>query len=338
MTDDEVPPGSTRPAAQQSTRRPGDTAAVRPRDVPATVRYRPDLRTAIDRQRRRGELVRLRRGRYGPPVADDGGIARRRERQVLQLVAAVESSLHTDFVFSHETAALLHGLSHYRLAPEVHVSQSWKPRVRPADRQLRRHPVDVPDQDRTLLTGRPVTTVERTLVDCARWLPGAQALVVADSALRAGADLGVVGRVLGDAAGHPGVRRARRVVALADARAESPGESLVRWHLEESGFDLPSPDLSVEVATTAGTYWIDLGWPELRVGIEFDGAVKYSGGTYGDPTSRLVAEKRRHDALTEAGWVVVRVMWADLTDPARLVARVRQAVAMARRRNRRPAR
>lgn len=261
------------------------------------------------------------------PVPDEGGIALRRERQVLQLAAAVASTLRTDFVFSHETAALLHGLSHYRLGEQVHVAQSWKPPSRSSGRQLRRHPVDVPAGDRMLVGGRPVTTLERTLVDCARWLPGDRALVIADSALRAGADPVVVDRVLGDARGRAGVRRARRIVALADARAESPGESLVRWHLDEHGFDVP--DLAVRVSTPVGDSWVDLGWPGLRVGIEFDGAVKYSGGAYGDPAGRLFAEKRRHDALVEAGWVLLRVVWADLREPARLIARVHRALVAA---------
>ncbi|MDO8150823.1 hypothetical protein [Isoptericola sp. b408] len=323
MPNDDVPTAArpTRP------RRPGDTAPVRPRDVPTALRFRDDRRTAVERRRRRGELVRRRRGRYFPPVADDGGVALRRERTVLQLVGAVASTLRTDFVFSHETAALLHGLSHYRLGEQVHVSQAWKPPARPSSRQLRRHAVDVPPGDRTLVGGRPVTTLERTLVDCARSLPGDRSLVIADSALRAGADRRRVDRVLAEAAGRPGVRRARRIVALADARAESPGESLVRWHLDERGF--APPDLAVPVLTEVGTCWVDLGWPDRQVGIEFDGAVKYSGGTYGDPSRRLVAEKRRHDALVEAGWFILRLVWADLTDPARLVARISRALASA---------
>ena len=61
--------------------------------------------------------------------------------------------------------------------------------------------------------------------------------------------------------------------------------------------------------------------------VEFDGAVKYSGGEYGDPRGRLLAEKARHDALVEAGWLVLRVTWDDLSDPDLLLGRIRAALA-----------
>ncbi|MFE5293788.1 hypothetical protein ACFQ8T_16555 [Isoptericola sp. NPDC056618] len=250
---------------------------------------------------------------------------------MLSLAAAVAAVLETDFVFSNETAALVHGLNVYGLTEAVHVCQGSKPAGRQApDPYLRRHPIAVPDRDRAVVSGRPVTTVERTMVDCARWLPGPRALVVADSALRAGADLEIVARLLDEAAGKPGVQQARRIVEVSDVRAESAGESLVRWFVLEAG--LGAVELAIESPTRRGRYWVDLGWPALKVGVEFDGLVKYSGGRFGDPRERLLAEKRRHDALTEAGWILVHVTWDDLRDPAALVARIRAALATGHRR------
>ncbi len=248
---------------------------------------------------------------------------------MLARIVAASRTLHTDYCFSHESAALLHGLGVYRLAEEVHVSQAWKPKVRRGrGTPLRRHPIDVPAWDRTTTaTGLPVTTLERTMIDCARWLPGERGLVVADSGLRAGADRRVAASVLAEAAGRPGVRQARRILELADARSESVGESRLRWILHAAGVEVPS--LAVAVETWRGTVWVDAGWPDVQVGIEFDGAVKYSGGEYGDPRERLLTEKRRHDALTEAGWTILRVTWDDLSDPGRLVARIARALAEA---------
>lgn len=213
---------------------------------------------------------------------------------MLATAAAVASSLSTDYWLSHETAALLHGLAVYRLREEVHVTHEWKPPARDkAAIPLVRHAIPLPERDRTVVRGRPVTTLERTLVDCARWLPGSRALVVADSALRAGVDQEVVREILAEAAGRQGVRQARSIVELADPRAESPGESIVRWLVHEA--HLGAPELAVEAETWRGTYWIDLGWPDLRIGIEFDGAVKYSGGGYGIPSS---VSWRRNAATT----------------------------------------
>ncbi|MFE6971894.1 hypothetical protein [Isoptericola sp. NPDC057653] len=331
MADDTRGPPAERPRDRRGSRRPGDTALPAPRRLPEVIRSGPWRRSVIERQVRRGDLRPVRRGVYVPSVTEDGGPALRRERRVLALAAAVAAGLKTDVVLSHETAALVHGLNLYGLAEEVHVCQDSKPAGRRTpDPHLRRHPIVVPDRDRTDVSGRPVTTIERTMVDCARWLPGARALVVADSALRAGADPDVVALLLDEASGRPGVRQARRIVEVADARAESVGESLVRWFVLEA--DLGPVELAVEAPTRRGRYWVDLGWPTLEVGIEFDGLVKYSGGEFGDPRQRLLAEKRRHDALTEAGWTLVHVTWEDLRDPAALIARIRAALAAAYRR------
>ena len=59
--------------------------------------------------------------------------------------------------------------------------------------------------------------------------------------------------------------------------------------------------------------------------IEFDGLVKYQDGSRGAEV--LVAEKLREDSLRGLGYEVVRVVWADLADPARLLRRIEQAIA-----------
>ena len=62
--------------------------------------------------------------------------------------------------------------------------------------------------------------------------------------------------------------------------------------------------------------------------VEFDGAMKYAGAAGRDA---LVREKAREDALRELGFEVVRITWADLDHPERIVARIRRAVARAER-------
>jgi very-short-patch-repair endonuclease len=59
--------------------------------------------------------------------------------------------------------------------------------------------------------------------------------------------------------------------------------------------------------------------------VEFDGATKYAAGD----RRALFAEKQREDALRRAGWVVVRLVWADLDHPERVRNRVLQALALA---------
>jgi hypothetical protein len=313
--------------ARRSPRSPGRADDATPLvRLPPVTRFSPERRAEISAGLRRGTLVRLRQGVYlGAPAAATAPAIRRRESVVANAVALAER-LTTKYWFSHSTAAVLHGLWTWHLADEVHVTQLGNPSVRRrADPGVRRHWTTLAEADRTAVEGLPVTSLERTIVDCARSLPPEAGIVVADSGLRAGADLDRVAVALEAAAGGRGVRRARQVLAEADGRSESPGESIVRWIAVAAG--LPRPEPNVTVLTWRGTYRLDLAWTGHRLAVEFDGAVKYSGGDYGDPQQRLLAEKLRHDALTEAGWFLLRVTWADLAEPDVVARRIRSALA-----------
>ncbi|MFD6167358.1 hypothetical protein ACFWFR_19460 [Oerskovia sp. NPDC060287] len=287
-----------------------------PRLHPTSAFTRSELRARLAD----GVLVRVRRGVVARLDPGPG----RRERLVLARGAAFANDATTAFWLSHSTAAVLWGCWTYRLQDRADVTQLTPPSVVRRDGDpvhlVARHWTPLPERDRTVLDGLPVTTLERTVVDCARTLRGAGALVVADSGLRLGADPVLVDTILTEAAGGRGVRSARQVLALADGASESPGESVVRWLVHEAG--LPALDLQLLVPTWAGVFRLDLGWSDLQVAVEFDGAVKYSTLADGDATARFMAEKQRHDALVEAGWLVLRVTWADLDQPDRLIARL----------------
>ncbi|ANC31101.1 hypothetical protein [Isoptericola dokdonensis] len=319
MTDDSTGP------RRRDTVRPGDRRGLTPAAVPPAVRFDERRRPELRRRRRDGSLERLRKGVYLAPVAGDGGVARRRQDELLRRVRAVESRLDVDHWFSHTTAAVLHGCWTWRLSAVVHLTQLRPPnQSQVRERDLHRHWTTLPPRDRTDVGGIPVTTLERTVVGCARLVPPGQALVVADSAVRGGADVELIADILDESAGKRGVVRARTVLDLVDPRSESPGESVLRWTLHDEG--LPRPEVGLAVDTRLGTFWLDLAWPEQRVAVEFDGLVKYSGGDYGDPSARVVAEKARQDALEEAGWVVIRVVWSDLAEGAALAERIRLAL------------
>lgn len=295
-------------------------AAVTPRHPPPATRFVEHRRAEIDELVRAGELTRIRRGVYLPPV-DHSSPSRRREGEVLNEIRGVAERLTTDYVFSHTSAALLHGCWVWRLQPEVHVSQSRSPKaLKASERSLRRHHVTIQAGDRGVVGGLPVTSIERTVVDCASLLPPAQAIVIADSGLRLGADPDELRRIIGSKRHTRGIRQARLVVDRATVQSESPGESIVRWFVINSG--LPEPASQVKVDTHRGPKWIDLGWPERKIGIEFDGMGKYRD------RDDLLAEKQRQDALAEAGWTIIRVTWDELDHPERLMARIKAALSV----------
>ena len=124
----------------------------------------------------------------------------------------------------------------------------------------------------------------------------------------------------------PGTPAARRVVAFADGRSESVGESRSRVAIAAAG--LPVPMLQWEVRAPGSGDLIgrvDFGWPGLRTVGEFDGLVKYGYGYGKDPVDVLVEEKRREDALRAQGLTVVRWTWGELGNFAPVAARLRGA-------------
>ncbi len=281
----------------------------------------------LARSRATGSVERVRWGAYLPVVPSQGR-GRDARRRVLARIAAVQAQLAVDHWFSHESAAVIWGCDTVRLSGAVHLTQEGRP-ARRGRELLVRHHGGVPLDQRGVVHGLPVTSLERTLVDCAAMLPPDRALVIADSGLRLGADPATIDRLLVARAGARGVRRARTTLALADGRAESPGETLVRQVLSTSGIAVPEPQ--VPVVTHRGTFRLDLGWRTQRLGLEFDGFVKYSGA-FGSTAAEVVfAEKQRQDAIEDEGWRVIRVTWDELSRPEALVARVARALAGARR-------
>jgi very-short-patch-repair endonuclease len=281
-------------------------------------------RAELDRLLSGGVLHRLRRGAYAEQVPTQGR-ARDARREALARIAAVAAQTSLDACFSHASAALIWGCPVLRPSTEVHVIQRSHPGPR-SDDCLVRHVGVLGPEDRTTVRGLPVTGLARTMVDCACVLHEREGLVIADAALRLGADPARVERALRARAGCRGVVRARRVLALADVRAESAGETLARWEMLRAG--LPAPDLQVPVRTRRCWRYLDLGWPDRRVGLEFDGRVKYTGEVGPGGVEALIAEKARQEELEEEGWTVLRASWRDVhVDGAALALRVRRALA-----------
>lgn len=69
---------------------------------------------------------------------------------------------------------------------------------------------------------------------------------------------------------------------------------------------------------------VDFMFRAQRTIVEFDGAVKYDGS---DGRRELVREKRREDRLRAGGYQVVRLTWADLDDPLRVLHLIHSAFA-----------
>jgi hypothetical protein len=100
--------------------------------------------------------------------------------------------------------------------------------------------------------------------------------------------------------GMRGVIRLRAFAPLVDGRTQSPAEAvtLLRWI--DAGI-LPRLQPQVEVERPGQwSYWIDLGVPELRYGVEYDGEEWHDR----TPEQRARDRKRRAWLRDEMGWII----------------------------------
>lgn len=300
------------------TRRPGPASPVQHDTTPLPRIHlaRDHPATEVAARVRAGEWTRVRSGAYVEPRAEASASAVRRHLSLARLVALREQ-LSIPYVLSHESAALLWGLPVLRQPARTHLVQRSRPTSRGA-RDVIRHVFDVPEDQRTVHREHPVTTLERTVVDCAMTLGAHGGLVVADAALHVGADRAGCLAILAGMAGRHGAPTARAILDLADDGSESPGETSARFVLLRAG--LPVPETQVAVSTPLGMFWTDLGWREWRLLAEYDGRLKY--GAAGTASEVVVQEKRRQQAIEEAGWRVIRLTKEDLREPLEMVRRL----------------
>jgi hypothetical protein len=262
---------------------------------------RATSRREVDRALERGSVVALARGRYALASVDEA------------LAAAHSRSA----VVSHGSAALHHGWQ-VRLPPELpHLTVPPNRHVPPRARAgVRLHwsalgPDDITDG---------VTSHDRTLADCLREGPFADALCVADSALRGGYPAARLTALARDLRG-PGSALARRVAACADGRAANAFESALR----AITLDVPSLHVVPQVSLRAGGVF--LGRPDLvddRLGIALEAD---SFEWHGDRAA-LRRDARRYNRLSVRGWLVLRFVWEDVMfRPAEVAAVLAAAVA-----------
>lgn len=279
--------------------------------------------TEIRHAVRRGSLIRVAPAAFIDAAAYAGLSS---NQQYLVRVAAMTE--RCELAVSQASAVALHGLPLFGTSTDhVHFTRNAHGGgKRTTARWV--HVSDLPDDQCQVIRGVTVTSPARTIVDLARTSPLATCVVAGDAALHNGLTTSnQLQEMLDFVIWHKGHPRAVRAVAVLDGRSESPGESLLRVVLTQQG--LPRPELQIEVTDATGRFVgrVDLGYLDQGVLIEFDGKIKYTAlrAPGQDLTDAVLAEKAREERLTELGWLVVRVTWADLSRPEQLAGRIRSA-------------
>lgn len=266
-----------------------------------------------------GQLIRVARGMY---YRSDAWADLSVDDRHLALLAA-HHEFHArlrevQFVYSHLSAARLFGLDLWDPDSLIHLTRPRSLRLAAHRGEVMVHADRFDAADVSEIRGVPVTGLERTVVDCARYLRRGQAQIVVDHGLRLGADLAKLNALLADAAGKRGVQTARAAVDLGSALSESAGESLLLYLLDSMPF--PMPEQQLVVVTRYGRHRVDFGWRDVRRGLEFDGKRKYFDF---EPTDEAIfKERQRERAMMEDGWRLLRVEWRDLFREAELRARI----------------
>lgn len=121
---------------------------------------------------------------------------------------------------------------------------------------------------------------------------------------------------------HPAHALLERSIELVDARTESPGETRTRLIMLGLGFT-PVPQVVIRDKQGAFIGRVDFLIAGTKVVVEFDGMTKYASA------QDLADEKRRELRLQRAGYVVVRLVWADLAHPERIRRLILDALAAA---------
>jgi len=165
-----------------------------------------------------------------------------------------------------------------------------------------------------------VTIPARTALDLARRYPKHVAVAAIDALAQAvelkPADIELLAERY---KGRRGIKTARAVIDLIDGGAQSPKETWLRLLLLSAGFPRPQTQITVRNEWGWPEAYLDMGWEDIKVAVEYD------GDQHRSDRRQYVKDIRRLERLARMGWIVVRVVAED--HPEDIIRRVGEARA-----------
>ena len=225
-------------------------------------------------------------------------------------------------VVSHRSAAELWGLISGFTAP-IHITASSGRRQR---KGILLHRSNVPDDERTEVDGIPVTTVPRTILDCAPAMSERrlERLINEADVLRLYDHLSLPTLL------HRYPRRPGSRALWVALNKRNAGATFTRSDLEELLIELADelglrrPETNVVLEIDGETFEIDALWRAERVAVELD-----SREFHLTPLA-FERDRRRDRKLSAAGWRPVRITWRQITEERLAVGRDLSAMLAAR--------
>jgi very-short-patch-repair endonuclease len=214
-----------------------------------------------------------------------------------------------DAIASHRAAAWLWGLDGFRSGP-VELTLASHRGARPVGALLH-HSQRFDPVDRTVRSGVPVTTRERTIIDLGAVVRPLRVEMALESYLRTGGSITRLGQRL-EAIGGRGCRGVGVLREILEGRrpgrgAGSPLEVRFSRLLRDAGARMP--ERQYPIAVHGGeVYVVDAAYADRMVAIELQGE-EYHG------TGRAVRrDRRRFSRLARVGWTGVEFTTEDIED------------------------
>ncbi|MDT5260085.1 MAG: hypothetical protein QOD10_5165 [Mycobacterium sp.] len=226
---------------------------------------------------------------------------RSRRRGILAGLSA--SALHgARWIDPSRPAAIID--TNRREAPGVQV---WEERIEP--------------DEITVVNQMRVTTPARTALDLARRYPRGIAIAAVDALMQATElKMADVEPLVDRYRGRHGMKAARAALELVDGGAQSPKETWLRLLLMSAGFPRPQTQIAVRNEWGWAEAYLDMGWEDIKVAVEYDGDQhRSSRAQYVKDIRRLEMVEQRY------GWIMIRVVAEDHPDD--VISRVARATA-----------
>ncbi|WP_407335008.1 DUF559 domain-containing protein [Dietzia kunjamensis] len=207
-----------------------------------------------------------------------------------ETLSVAYSRLYPDAVLTGWSAAVMHGIAPPDDAvPELCVGPVGRTR---SGLRIRRY--TIPPSAIEVRRGVRVTSRRRTAFDLARFSDHLSGVLAVEAFYRRGYAQRELEEDVAAGAGAWGVARARRVLADAHPRSESPRETETRLFLRAAGFTSFEPQVEVPGLGSR----LDLADPVARIAVEYDGA------HHDDPVQQS-KDRYRRNRLQAAGWIVI---------------------------------
>lgn len=292
----------------------GDREIARVADIQKGFAVREQLadagltRSAIAHRLRTGRLYEYHKGVY---------VVGRNSLEPLGREMAAVLKFRGDAILSHRSAAAVWGLLD---APSDEVTVTVVGKGAHSQSGLCVHRAKGLDRrDLRARNGLPITSPARTLLDLAADEPDAgleeavaaarQKGLAADHEIRA---------AIRRAPGRKGASRLARLVDAGHASGFTRSKAERRMRALLRAAELPQPRANAPLLG----YVADFLWSEHRLVVEVDGYLFHWN------KASFESDRRRDQVFAAAGYTVIRVTWAQLSDePLAVVARIAQALA-----------